>query len=373
MRKIRVLHIIEQLGVGGCETQLLSVCRRFDRSRFDLSICWYAVRPDCQNKQFAEAGVKTFFLEKASMSPWRFFKQLRHIVKEASPDIAHTWMYSANFWGRWAAVTSGIRHIIASDRVEARKSNLINRISEKLLLNKTIRLANSKAVAESMKRFYGVPSERTRIIYNAVELPSYDHSKARFEVRQELGLLENQKLVLMVARLWPQKNWPMFVRTGAEVCKQQSDVTFIGVGIGPLREELDNLIDELGMQGRIRLVGLHKDIHRWYAAADLFSFTSNYEGFPNVILEAMHTGLPVICTSFKGAEEVVNSEDVGLLVPLDDSKAMAVRIIELLKDPDRQQYLGNQARSRVQKHFSWNVLVHKMESLYTELVRQNGL
>ncbi|MHC4443326.1 MAG: glycosyltransferase [Planctomycetota bacterium] len=371
MRKIRLLHIIEQLGVGGCETQLLKLCKRFDKSRFDLAVCWYAVRPDCQHEKFADAGAKTIFLEKKSMPAWRFFRKLRRIVKEASPDIVHTWMYSANFWGRWAAVTNRIPHIVASNRVEARSSHIIDRVYERLLINKTLRLANSKAVAESLEYYYGVPVERTKIIYNAVELAPCDRKAARSEIRQELGLPENQKLVLMVARLWPQKNWPMFVRSGAQVCKQRSDVTFIGAGYGPMQDKLETLIDELGMKERVRLVGLRNDIHRWYAAADVFCLTSDYEGFPNVVLEAMHTGLPVVCTSFNGADEVINHPHVGKIVPLDDHNAMAQQINMLLDDSARCQSLGNNAKSRAQRHFSWDVLVHTMESLYEGLIQQN--
>ena len=262
-------------------------------------------------------------------------------------------------------------HILASDRAVAESSNIIARVSEKLLLNKTTRLANSKAVAGSMERYYSIPVKKTNIIYNAVEVPPYDRETARNEIRHQLGLPENQKLILMVARLWSIKNWPMFVRAGAQVCKQRSDVTFIGTGFGPEQEKLDTLIHELSMQGRVRLLGLKNDIHRWYAAADIFCLTSHHEGFPNVVLEAMHAGLPVICSSFNAAYEIINTPDVGIIVPSDNHEALAQQINMLLDDPQRRQSLGNNARTRAQQHFSWEVLVNYMESLYAGLAEKH--
>ncbi|MBN2445607.1 MAG: glycosyltransferase, partial [Phycisphaerae bacterium] len=368
MKRIRVMHILGPLGVGGCETQLLGLCRHLDKSRFDLSLCWYSPAQDNLAGAFEEAGTRVFFVDKFSMPLWRFFGKLRGFVREVSPEIVHTWMFSANFWGRWAAVTCGVRHIVASDRVEVRRSRLIERISEKLLAGRTLRLANSKAVAESMHRYYGLPMDRTKVVYNAVGLPSCDRQRARAEIRRELRVPENQKLVLMVARQGRQKNYPMFIRAGRRVCEQRRDVTFVSVGRKDMAEEIDALVEEMKVGGNVRFVGLRRDVHRWLAAADVFCFSSDYEGFPNAVLEGMSVGMPVVSTRFAGFEELIENHNVAELVDLDDDEAMAERVMTLLDDPARCRQLGDAARALVKDKLTWDALVDTMSTLYSDLV-----
>jgi glycosyltransferase involved in cell wall biosynthesis len=342
-----------------------------DPSRFDLSICWYTRTHDCLEEQFAKAGVRTVFFDKFSMPMWRFFGHLRKAVRDISPDVIHTWMYSANFWGRWAAVTTGARRIVSSDRVEVIGSGLIERISERLLVNRTIRLANSRAVAQSLQRHLGLCSDDVRVIYNGVEAVSCDRGVARAEIRDELGLPRDQKLVIMVARQARQKNYPTFVRAGARVCRDRDDVTFVGVGRGDLMDELTTQINQLGVNGRVRFVGLRSDVHRWLAAADVFCFTSDYEGFPNAVLEAMMAGLPVVTTSFAGLDELMLGRDVAEFVPLNDDEATARAVIRLLDDADRRRRLGDAARILVEERFSWTSLVETMSSLYSQVAEQS--
>ena len=155
------------------------------------------------------------------------------------------------------------------------------------------------------------------------------------------------------------------------MCQKRSDVTFVGIGRGEMMDELNALVEALGVTGRVRFVGQKYDIHRWLAAADIFCFTTNYEGFPNAVLEAMLAGLPVVCTTFAGVDEVIASPDMGILVPLNNDKAMAQQIIALLDDPDRRHRLGAAAKSAAIKQFTWEPLVATMESLYSELL-DNG-
>jgi glycosyltransferase involved in cell wall biosynthesis len=109
-------------------------------------------------------------------------------------------------------------------------------------------------------------------------------------------------------------------------------------------------------------------VHRWLLAADVFCLTSNNEGFPNVVLEAMAAGLPVVCTSFTSAREIIPDASLGILTPVGDDLEMARQISLLLDDQGRRMELGRSARQWVGDRFGWSKLVSQMESLYEELV-----
>jgi len=367
VRPIRILHIIGQLQGGGCETQLLGMCRRLDRQRFDSSICWYGPMANELDEEFRSAGVRTIFFNKFSMPLWKFFLTLRQRIKDVSPDIVHTWLTSANFWGRWAAVTCGVPQIVASERSLLTGRQLIPGISERLLANRSHRLANSKVAAKSVERYSGLPAERIRIVYNAVSLEPCDRAVARAEIRRELGVPVSSTLALMIAHLRPGKNYPMFVRTAARVCRERSDVVFLSLGDGPLRGELNDLVQSLGVQNNVRFVGERRDIHRWLAAADLFCFTTDFEAFPNSVLEAMMAGLPVVSTGFSSMDELQGGQRNAVIVPFDDDQAMAREILALLDDPARRQQLGESGRSWVSQRYTWDALIRTMEAFYQGL------
>src|SRR5213078_3979077 len=102
-----------------------------------------------------ELGIPVLVFDKLSMTPWRFFLRLSALIRKVAPDIVHTWLYSANFWGRWAALQHGVPCLIASDRSILPRRNigrrLVERISETFLAPRTARLANSIAVARSLE------------------------------------------------------------------------------------------------------------------------------------------------------------------------------------------------------------------------------
>ncbi len=366
-RRIRVVHIIEQLGVGGAEKQLLGLLTRMDASRFDQQVCYFRQKTDSLDGQFRAAGIPTMFIDKDGLSAMRFFRQLRKTLREKRPQIVHTWLYVANFWGRWAALLARVPRIVTSDRAEIERTTPLVKLYERLLAPRTVRLANSQAVAESLHHHYGIPVERIRIIYNAVGLPECDRDQARAQIRAELSLPVDQKIVLMLGRQSPEKNYPMYLRAGQMVCRRRNDVTFLAVGRQDYKEEIGRVLAGLDMGDRIRWIDGRADVHRWLAAADVFCFTSNHEGFPNAVLEAMHAGLPVVCAAFASAREVLEDGLSGTIVPLNDEQALAREVNALLDDPGRRRHQGEQACQRARQAFSWDVLTLSMERLYHEL------
>jgi len=368
--RLRIVHVIGNLGVGGAEKQLLGLIKRLDRNRFETQVICYSLSEDSLATHFREAGAEVIEFDKFAMPVWRFFCRLQRCIRQCAPHVVHTWLYSANFWGRWAAVSLGVRAIIASDRAEVVRCGRALRASEWLLRRRTLRLANSAIVAQSLEVKLKIPASSVRIIHNAVELPSIDIEGARREIRREIGADDQQKLVLMVGRQTWEKNYGVFVRAADAVLTKRDDVIFVAVG----RSAGDPCVAQELARARtpnvVRFVGQRDDVHRWYAAADLFCLTSETEGFPNVVLEAMWSRCPVICTNFASAGEVISDPSIGVIVPRGDAARLAAEVERLLDDENERKSLGIAARTHVRKHYSWEALVQKMDQLYVECARR---
>jgi glycosyltransferase involved in cell wall biosynthesis len=379
MDKIRILHIIPQLGIGGCELHLLEFCRRLDKERFSPSVIWYSFVPEhrevsfSMEQDFREAGVETSFIDKFSMSALSFFGDLRNAIKQIAPDIVHTWLYSGNFWGRCVALTCGVSNIVASYRDELREKKFIIRsyIPEKLLSMKSTLLANSSAVASSITRNFGIPSRKIHIIYNAISSSACDSNEAKILIRNRLKIPPDYFIIIMVANQSPVKNYPMFLRAAQRVCAQKSQAVFVGIGRTDMSSELSSLAEKLGISSKVIFAGPQNNVSQWLAAADIFCFTSYSEGFPNSLLEAMAQGLPAVVSNFNAAGEVIRNNKTGIIVPADDDNAMAEQIINLLDDHELRLRLGAEARAFVEKNFTWDILMDKMSLLYSELLRRN--
>jgi glycosyltransferase involved in cell wall biosynthesis len=242
------------------------------------------------------------------------------------------------------------------------------RVLENLLLGRTRWMVNSLAMKEHLQRSLRLAEDRVHAIYNAVDASDRDRAADRRDVRRELDIPEETPLVVHVGRLTRAKNHEMLFRVADEVVRARPDVRFVCVGHGEREQELWVLLGQLKLRDRVRLLGLRHDVPRLLAAADVFCFTSRHEGFPNALAEAMAGGLPVVTTQFPGVNEVVGHGRTGVIVPLDDDRAMANVILELLSDPARARRLGLAARQWVQENLSWPDLLKRIDDLYQHVL-----
>ncbi len=218
----------------------------------------------------------------------------------------------------------------------------------------------------------GFPAKRVDVIYNGVDTAQFaqqnSDTAARNDLRRQLGLAAGRKYISMIARFHPVKDHESLLRAFHLVCQKRDDTDLLLVGDGELRQEMELLAAELNIEDRVHFWGVRNDVAKILQAIDVFTLTSVSEAASLTLLEAMACSCPVVVTNVGGNPEIIDDGKSGLLVPRQDSQAMADAFLQLLSDPDKARAFGEAARRTVLERFQLSQAVEQYGSLYEELV-----
>jgi glycosyltransferase involved in cell wall biosynthesis len=211
----------------------------------------------------------------------------------------------------------------------------------------------------------GVPASRITIVHSAVrEMPPAPAAIAA--ARRGLGLREGQRVVLAIGRLSREKGHAHLIRAAAA---WRNGARLVIIGDGPERPALERLARDLGVGARVMLPGLADDVTPFYGLADVFVLPSLSEGSPNVLLEAMASGLPIVATRVGGVPEIAEHGVTALLGPAKDSVFLARAVDRLFAEPELGRSLGEAARRNVRSHHTPEQRAATLTRLYAALVR----
>lgn len=370
-RPIRVLHITPQIGIGGAETQLHALIVNSEPEVVTHEVLYYSDSQDKEGyKLYSDAGIKFSRIPRNKKRPIKFLRDFASEIKKRRPDIVHCWLWSGNIWGRWAAVLAGMKNIIVAYRISYLGYSKILRVLEKLTTKKVHYSANSYACADFIGKKLGVSSDRFHVIYNGISFEKFAISSKREELFRELTIPEDAKIVTTVGRLTYQKNYPMLLKV-AQKCKDtQLPVHFIIVGHGEKSKELIELAHHLGVMDIVHFLGLRRDIPEILRSSDIFCFTTLYEGFPNVLLEAMTAGLPIVTTNFDGVDELIEDGVNGQIVGINNIGGAYLALRAYLDDQALASKYGRKAREAVQSRFSMELMVQNTIEFYKTVLRE---
>lgn len=220
------------------------------------------------------------------------------------------------------------------------------------------------AVSPQIAHHLGGPDDSISVIIPASDPPAPVASSA--DLRGRLGLADDTRLIVTVARLHPQKAIGDLLVAMAEVRDRVGLVHLAVVGDGPERTELEARSTGLGLDGVVTFVGEHHDAAGWMAAADLVAVSSIWEGSPLVVAEALQLGRPLVATDVGDVAEVVHDGRTGRLVPPSSPHHLADAIVDLLSDPERAAVLGAAARPVAAKRYGVDTLVGAVADVYLQ-------
>lgn len=296
------------------------------------------------------------------------YRRLKSHLARRSPDILHTWMFTANSYGRFAAGAKPPFIVIASERcVDSWKSGWQKRI-DRFLINRTDRLlANSQPVAE-FYRDLGVDDSLIEVIPNGVEIPPPPDPEVRQKLHREWNLPENAKVVGYVGRLARQKRMEDLM-WGFQLFQQLSDNTFFVIaGDGPERSHLEDLAVRYTCDHLVRFIGHQPSGEELMPGIDLFWLASDFEGMSNSLMEAMAAGIPAIVSDIPANREVVVPGVTGELFPLGERMVLAQQSDRILNVPATYESMSAASVERMKQEFSVERMVDRHRDLYERVL-----
>ena len=351
---MKILFVLPRMCGGGAE-RVVSVLANSLSGKEDVEIFTFikgeSFYPLSDRVKVSDCGIKRVkkgLLRKLSLLirfPKVFIKTRRKI-KRGGYDAVLSFLEEADLT-LWLIRKTGVKFKwITSERNDpAKKSRVMRWLIKKAYAKSDLLVCQSQAVKDYYR---GLPAEKKAVIYNPIDL----------SVLPERAAVPEKKVVA-VGRLDEQKNFPMLIKAFSLLAESFSDYKLDIYGEGGERKNLQRLIDGLNAGGYITLCGADKNVLEKVAKAELFVMTSNYEGFPNALLEAAAMGLPCVCTDFSTgtAKEIIGEE---YLVPVGDSAALKEKIEHLLSDKTalKKAAESNVVRTRA---FDKNIIVKEWE------------
>jgi glycosyltransferase involved in cell wall biosynthesis len=348
---MKVTQLISDLGGGGAQRMLAHLVSGLLRQGQDVSVVCLGSETHSQNqKLIEEAGVKIHYVRKRpGFDPAVPFR-LHRLFKEIRPDVVHSHLSAlayASLAPSYAKVRSRVHTV--HNLAEKEAPSMFTRLHRRAFHKGTIPVAIADAVESSIRTFHGVSD--VPCIPNGIPVDSYaKNADLRDETRARLGVAPSTSLLVQVGRLFEQKN-PLNLMQALKSDQLASvDFKCLLVGDGPLRGEVESYVGANGLGAKVELLGVRSDVKEILAAADVFTLSSDWEGHPLCILEAMASRVPIVSTSVGGVPEQLGEGNFGLLVPPSEPEALAEGIRRVLESRDLATQLAQGAFQEVAKY-----------------------
>jgi glycosyltransferase involved in cell wall biosynthesis len=357
---------------GGAEEHILTLLNGLPRERF----CFHFVCPPAVARAVERDLPDDVEIAEIDFSRPRQVDaaaQLFKFLKARKASVLHSHLFYASIFASPVGKAARVPVVIETPHVREQwrkgwKANYrIDRFAGKFVDQYiAVSAANKKYLVEEK----GLPAQKITVILNGSDLNKFTNIPRSNDLRiaHQIGL--SDLLVLVPARLAPQKGHSVLIEAASEIVKNFPSVRFVCVGDGDLKPNLIAQAKRCGVEGNFKWVGFQKNMPEWYAASDLVVLPSFFEGLPLAMIEALASERPVVATSVDGTPEIVLHERTGLLVSPGQPQDLANAINRLLGDPDLRRKFGQAGFRWVHDNFSDKKQIRATEQLYLSLLEK---
>jgi glycosyltransferase involved in cell wall biosynthesis len=350
-KQLRVLYLIDSLGIGGAERVLVDLSRRLLERGVDVHVV--AMRERDGNPlaaSFRGLGIDVPQLGIKRLRDPDAYRRVRCAIAQCAPDVVHTHLECSNVLGTLASHRLGVPSVatLHSDMPPFRsRAGLRGRLAAYLLRRYAARVyLVSRSACHHHLRFSRLRPETAVVLNNGVDVEKYATCApaVRRELRKEFGISNAAPLILTVAVQRPEKGIEYMIAALTYVRRRLPDAVYLLVGTGPARADLEGQTQRLGLGDAVRFAGARSDIERFLASADVFVLPSLKDSLPTAVAEAMASGLPIVASDVDGISEMIEHGKTGLLFRAGHVAGLAEAVTSLLEDRDKALSLGRAAR-----------------------------
>jgi len=388
MKKIKVLHTITRLIVGGAQENTILSAQFLDKDTYDVDVlCGSQTGPEGSLFEFATSrGVQPIIFKNLirEINPIKdivHFVEMLIFLRKNHYDIIHTHSSKAGIIHRFAAKIMGVPIIIHTvhgwsfhDHMHRFKSQFYVFLEKKAAaFTDTIITVTKLDIQKGINADIGSELQY-RNIHSSIEIERYKTATRDIsEIKKELKLNMNSVIIGTVARLSEQKAPLDFMRLAKAICDTHDNVQFLYVGDGELRPEVEKFIQDNELQDKIILAGLRMDVPDMLAVMDIFILTSLWEGLPRVFSQSMAAKLPIVATKVDGAPEAITDGLNGFMTQPGKPLEMVQYLEKLINDKALREKMGLEGLKIAEKNFSVESMIEDIEDVYqASLKRLDG-
>jgi len=368
---MRILHLISSVGLFGAERVAVELSKSLKKTYHCEPILGVIRNVYNPHEEISEEAKRNDILYTVfscrNQLDFKLVFSIREFIKKNRVDIIHCHGYKSNFYGLLASkgqvpsVTTNHNWLTAHWKLKTYcfLDSLWIRFFDRIV-------AVSNEVKKDMLS-YKIPEEKIRVIDNGIALERFEKLVETKNMKNQLGFEEKIRIIGTIGSLVIEKGHIYLLEAARQILDGVKDLKFLIIGDGPLRKQLEEKSERLGIKKDVIFMGQRKDIPELLMAMDIFVLPSIKEGLPVVLLEAMAAKRPVIATRVGAIPKVIENKDIGILVEPKDIKGLRDAIINLINDPGRMNLLAREGFNRVCMNFSSDEMGKHYLKLYKEI------
>lgn len=352
--KTRVAIVLPYFSQGGAQVMITRLATHLDLSTVEAEVICVYGKPqnNWMEKEILNHGIPIKYIGKSKGFSGGAVLRLGKELSGFKPDVIHTHLSACVYCAAWALIHRvKMLHTVHNipDKELIKSKQLVMRYLYKR--GAAIPVAISNEIHSLIKKHYGLDTS-IETVYNPVDVDRFSSVKKKAHANT---------VAITAGRLSDQKNHKLLINAFIKYHKKHVDDELIILGDGPCRADLEMLIHEHGAESYIHLEGNVENIAEYFAKADVFALSSDYEGLPLVVLEAMAASLPIISTDVGGIKDLIDGN--GILVEAGDEEQLCKALTELKEDVSKRSAMGEKSFSLVQKYDS-SIIVGEYVELY---------
>lgn len=369
---IRVLDLRDSPWIDGPGRTILQCADMIDSSQCKIIIGAFSGKSHKEHAYLNQAiklDLEVIPITENSSFDIGVVKQINQAIRDNSIDIIHVHDFRSNLYGLICAKAMGIPivstcHGWISNNMKGKLYTLLDRFLLRFH-NKIITVSNTMKDQLVKSEF---KEDRITVINNALVVDDYIINRDDQKFRNEYFISKNKIVVANIGRLSPEKGQDIFLKSAKNILTKNNDLIFVLIGIGQEEESLTALVNQLGITDNVIFTGYREDMIDIYNSVDLVVQSSSTEGMPNVILESLLMGIPVIATDVGGTSQIVEHRVNGFLIDAQDISALNRAMSEFVDNRNEFINMGLAGREHIINNFNQDSRVDKLNAVYKSLI-----